>query len=120
VKRRSILAVFLSALLPPPIPLLPFALASGALGVSRRRFLIVFGVARSLRYIFIAWLGVTFGHRIVHLWSGSLQKWSAPLLGVFMILLVACICYGIWKVRGLRKIDAAEKLALHDEANRER
>jgi membrane protein YqaA with SNARE-associated domain len=31
VERHRILAVFLPALLPPPIPLLPFALASGAL-----------------------------------------------------------------------------------------
>ena len=118
VERHRILAVFLPAVLPPPIPLLPFALASGALGVSRRRFLLVFGAARSLRYSFIAWLGVAYGRRLVHLWSASLQQWSTPLLTVFVILLVAGASYGIWKVRGLRKIDAAEELALHDEAAR--
>jgi membrane protein YqaA with SNARE-associated domain len=116
VERHPILAVFLPALLPPPIPLLPFALASGALGVSRRRFLIVFGTARSLRYSFIAWLGVIYGRKIVLLFSGNLQKWSTPLLCVFLGLLVASVCFGVWKVRGLRKIEAAEKLALHDEA----
>lgn len=118
VERHRILAVFLPALLPPPIPLLPFALASGALGVARRRFLAVFGAARSLRYSLIAWLGVAYGRRIVHLWSGSLQKWSTPLLGVFATLLIAGVCLGIWKVRGLRKIDAAEKLALQGETTR--
>jgi membrane protein YqaA with SNARE-associated domain len=116
VERHRILAVFLPAVLPPPIPLLPFALASGALGVSRSRFLVVFGAARSLRYSFIAWLGVTYGRGIVRLWSGSLQKWSSPLLCVFVGLLVAGLCFGIWKIRGLRKIDAAEKLALQDDA----
>jgi membrane protein YqaA with SNARE-associated domain len=116
VERHRILAVFLPALLPPPIPLLPFALASGALGVSRGRFLVVFGTARSLRYSFIAWLGVTYGRRIVQLFSGSLQKWSTPLLCVFAGLLAGGICYGIWKVRGLRKADAAEELALLAEA----
>ena len=116
VERHRILAVFLPALLPPPIPLLPFALASGALGVSRRRFLIVFGAARSLRYSFVAWLAVTYGRKIVRLWSGTLQTWSTPLLCVFLGLLVAGVCFGIWKVRGLRKIDAAKILALQDEA----
>ena len=111
VERHPVLAVFVPALLPPPIPLLPFALASGALGVSRRRFLTVFGAARSLRYCFIAWLGVAYGSSIVRLWSGSLQKWSTPLLCVFLGLLVTGLCFGIWKIRGLRKIDAAEKLA---------
>jgi membrane protein YqaA with SNARE-associated domain len=117
VERHRILAVFLPALLPPPIPLLPFALASGALGVSRRRFLAVFGAARTQRYSFIAWLGVAYGRSIVRLWSGSLQEWSAPLLGVFVGLMVAGLCFGIWKIRGLRKIDAAEKLALQDDAD---
>lgn len=118
VERHRILAVFLPALLPPPIPLLPFALASGALGVSRNRFLVVFGAARCLRYSFIAWLGVTYGRRIVRLWSVSLQKWSTPLLSVFVLLLVVGVSFGIWKVRGLRKIDTVEKLALHGEAKR--
>ena len=113
VERHRILSVFLPALLPPPIPLLPFLLASGALGVSRRRFLLVYGAGRSLRYSFVAWLGVIYGRRIVRLWSGSLQKWSTPLLCVFVGLLVAGVCFGIWKVRGLRKIDAAKILALH-------
>ena len=108
VEHHPILAVFLPALLPPPIPLLPFALASGALGVSRGRFLAVFGAARSLRYSFIAWLGVIYGRRIVRLWSGSLQQWSTPLLCVFLGLLGAGICLVIWKIRGLRKFDVKE------------
>lgn len=110
VKRHRILAVFLPAVLPPPIPLLPFALAAGALGVSRKRFLAVYGAARTLRYSFIAWLGVIYGRRIVNMWSGAIQKWSTPLLCVFVGLLVVGGCYGIWKVRSLGKAEAAEKL----------
>jgi membrane protein YqaA with SNARE-associated domain len=108
VKRHTILAVFIPALLPPPIPLLPFALASGALGVSLRRFLVVFGVARSLRYCFDAWLGVAYGRNIVHLYSAGLQKWSTPLLCVFAGLMLAGACFGIRKIRGLRKVDGAK------------
>jgi len=59
VEGHPILAVFLPAVLPPPIPLSPFVLASGALGVSRNRFLVVFGAARCLRYSFIAWLAAS-------------------------------------------------------------
>ena len=116
VERHRILAVFLPALLPPPIPLLPFALASGALGVSRRRFLVVYGSARTLRYSLIAWLGVDYGRHAIRLWSGSLEKWSTPLICAFMILLLAGMCFGIWKVSGLRKIDAADSLALRKSA----
>jgi membrane protein YqaA with SNARE-associated domain len=116
VERHRILAVFLPALLPPPIPLLPFALASGALGVSRRRFLVVYGSARTLRYSLIAWLGVVYGRHAIHLWSGTLQKWSTPLMIVFAGLLITGTCIGIWKVSGLRKIDSADNLALRKSA----
>ncbi|HKN20046.1 MAG TPA: VTT domain-containing protein [Terracidiphilus sp.] len=116
VERHRILAVFLPAVLPPPIPLLPFALASGALGVSRSRFLVVYGAARTLRYSLIAWLGVVYGRHAIRLWSGTLQKWSTPLISVFAGLLIAGTCFGIWKVSGLRKIDAAKKVGLHDKA----
>jgi len=101
VARHPVLAVFLPAVLPPPIPLSPFVLASGALGVSRNRFLLVFGAARSLRYSLIAWLGVSYGRKVVRLWSGTLEKWSAPLLWTFGGLLVAGVCFGIWKLRSL-------------------
>lgn len=113
VERHRLLAVFLPAVLPPPIPLLPFALASGALGVSRRRFLVVYGAARTLRYSFIAWLGAAYGRRIVRMWSGSVQAWSTPVLCVFAGVLAGVACLGIWKIRGLRRIDAAKELASH-------
>ncbi len=99
VERHSVLAVFLPAVLPPPIPLLPFAIAAGALGVSRHRFLAVYGAARTLRYSFIGWLGVIYGRHAIRLWSATLQKWSTPLLCVFVGLLVTGACFGIWKLR---------------------
>src|ERR1700722_14047376 len=88
VECHPVLAVFIPALLPPPIPLLPFALASGALGVSRERFLVVFGAARSLRYSFVAWLGVIYGRKVVRMFCARLQKRSTPLLCVFVGLMV--------------------------------
>ncbi|MGA2728619.1 MAG: VTT domain-containing protein [Terracidiphilus sp.] len=116
VKHHPVLAVFLPAVLPPPIPLLPFALASGALGVSRSRFLVVYGAARTARYSFIAWLGVAYGRRVIRLWSGTLQKWSAPLIWMFVGLMVVGACIGIWKIRGMRKPDAAAKHVSHAES----
>jgi membrane protein DedA with SNARE-associated domain len=103
VKHHPALTLFLPALLPPPTPLLPFALASGALGVSRNRFLAVYGTARGIRYSLIAWLGVTYGRHFVRIFAGTLQKWSAPLLWVFAGLFVGSLCFGAWKIRNMRK-----------------
>ena len=111
VEHHPVLAVFLPTVLPPPIPLTPFILASGALGVSRRRFLAVYGAARTLRYSLIAWLAVVYGRRVVRMWSKELQKWSAPLLWIFLVLLVAGVCFGIWQFRVQRKSQDAEDRA---------
>ena len=58
-----------------------------------------FGVARALRYSFVAWLAVVYGRRIVHLWAGTLEKWSTPLLWVFAVVVVSGICLGVMKLR---------------------
>lgn len=118
VERHPILAVFVPPLLPPPVPLLPFALAAGALGVTRNRFLAVYGTARSLRYSLVTWLAVAYGRRIVHIWSGTLQKWSTPLLCVFVGSMVAGVCFGIWKIQSMRKTDAAKKHPLRSSKAR--
>lgn len=118
VERHRILAVFLPAVLPPPIPLSPFLLASGALGVSRGRFLAIYGAARTLRYSVIAWLAVAYGRHAIRLWSGTLEKWSKPLIFLFVGLMVAGICFGIWKVRSLSKIGDLEKPARQNAASR--
>jgi membrane protein YqaA with SNARE-associated domain len=102
VEKHSVLSVFLPALLPPPMPLTPFLLAAGALGISRERFLLAFGSARLVRYSLITWLAVTYGRRMVRLWSATLDKWSVPLLWVFAVTLVAGLGYGLWQFRQQR------------------
>jgi|ERR1035437_6292991 membrane protein YqaA with SNARE-associated domain len=116
VERHPVLAVFLPAVLPPPIPLFPFVLAAGALGVSRNRFLLVYGAARSLRYSIIGWVAVLYGRKVVRMWSGSIERWSALLLWSFAGLLVVGACFGIWKLRRLRRAEVAEGIALSPKA----
>jgi membrane protein YqaA with SNARE-associated domain len=109
VEQHPILAVFLPAILPPPIPLAPFVLASGALGVSCPRFLTVFAFARSLRYGLIAWLAVIYGRHVVRLWNALLQKWSTPLLWAFGAILVVTLATAVWKLRRpAKKVHAAK------------
>jgi membrane protein YqaA with SNARE-associated domain len=117
-EHHPILAVFLPAVLPPPIPLSPFLLASGALGVSRNRFLLVYGAARTLRYSLVTWLAITYGRRVVRMWSSTLQAWSTPLIWVFCTLMLCGVCFGVWKIRSLRKADVAGNSELEGTATR--
>ena len=101
-KEHSFLSVFLPALLPPPVPLLPFLVAAGALGVSRQRFVFALSASRCLRYGLITWLAATYGRRVVRLWSSTLERWSEPLIWAFTAILVTAIGYGIWQFRKQR------------------
>lgn len=98
-QHHPILAVFLPAILPPPIPLCPFLLAAGALGASWKRFLAAFGGGRLLRYSLDGWLAMVYGRRIIQLWSKTLDQWSGVILWSFIGVTVAGIAFGIWKFR---------------------
>jgi membrane protein YqaA with SNARE-associated domain len=99
VEKHGVLTVSVASILPPPIPLMPFLLSAGALGVPRNKFLAAFAVARTARYSLIAWLGVTYGRRVIRAWSHYLAGWSDVILWIFIGLLVAAVAFGVWKYR---------------------
>lgn len=99
MKRNGLITVGLAAVLPPPIPLLPFLLSAGALGLRRRSFLAAFLVARGARYTFVAWLGVSYGRRVIHDWAQYLSGWSDVIIWAFLGLLIAAAIFGIWKYK---------------------
>ena len=99
VQRHGALTVCISSILPPPVPLMPFLLSAGALGVRRNAFLASFGLSRAVRYSLVAWLGATYGRRVIHEWSNYLSGWSEVIIWTFVGLLAAGIIFGIWKYR---------------------
>jgi membrane protein YqaA with SNARE-associated domain len=100
--QHSLLSVMLPALLPPPIPLTPFLLAAGALGVSQRRFLVAYNAARVVRYSLVSWAGVVYGRSVVHWWTNTLAGWSGVIGWTFAVALLAAIAVGIWRYRRQR------------------
>jgi membrane protein YqaA with SNARE-associated domain len=99
VEKSGTVAVTASALLPPPFPLMPILLAAGALGVSRRRFLVSFSVTRAFRYAVVAWLAVTYGRALVRAFQHYLSGWSTTIMWIYLGLVVAGVLYGLWKFR---------------------
>jgi len=97
VERHGAWSVGVAAILPPPVPLTPFLVAAGALQIPRGRFLLFYGIARTLRYSLLAWLGITYGHLVLRTWTKTLGKWSATILWVYCGLVALGICFGVWK-----------------------
>jgi membrane protein DedA with SNARE-associated domain len=57
-------AIALPALLPPPMPMVPFVIAAGALQYSPKKFLAAMSTGRVLRYCILAYLGAAYGRKI--------------------------------------------------------
>jgi membrane protein YqaA with SNARE-associated domain len=111
VESKGTLAVTIAALLPPPFPLMPLLLAAGALGVSRRKFLVSFGLARTFRYALVAWLAETYGRAMVRAFRHYLAGWSEPLMWTYLGLVVAGVLYGVYKFRRERRQASAPRPA---------
>ena len=55
--------------MPPPFPLVPFVIASGAMQYSLPKFLTAMTIGRLLRYTLLAFLGAIYGPQILSLFS---------------------------------------------------
>ena len=107
VEKNGSVALTASALLPPPFPLMPFLVAAGALGVSRRVFFLAFGIARTVRYGLVAWLAAVYGRALVRAFRHYLAGWSTPLMWVYLGLMAAAIVFGLWKFRRDKRVATA-------------
>jgi membrane protein YqaA with SNARE-associated domain len=74
VKTIGALATGVLALLPPPFPLTAFVLTSGALKVGLRRFLLVFGAARVIRFGIEGILARRYGASVLRMLESDLAQ----------------------------------------------
>jgi membrane protein YqaA with SNARE-associated domain len=66
-ERWGFAAIVVPAMLPPPLPTVPFLIAAGAMQYSRTKFLTALTVGRLIRYTIFALLGAMYGGQIISL-----------------------------------------------------
>jgi len=108
IEQHGSLAIFCAAVLPPPIPLTPFLLAAGALGVSRGKFLASYIAARITRYGLVGWLGFRYGRQVVRFWRNSVAAWSTPILYLYIGLVVLGLSWALYKFLKSRRTSTAK------------
>lgn len=96
-------SILIAALLPPPVPMVPFVIAAGATQYSPQKFLLALTVGRAIRYTALALLGVRYGRSITRL----LVPHGHPYLytGVAVVVVAAMITAVV--LAGRRKQAAA-------------
>ena len=88
--RYGMITVFIPAFLPIPIlPFKAFAACAGAMGVTRKRFLLVLAAARLPRYAGLAYLGATLGEHS-GVWLRD-HGWYLLALGVILAVALGLV-----------------------------
>jgi membrane protein YqaA with SNARE-associated domain len=92
-ERWGFAAIVVPAMLPPPLPTVPFVIAAGAMQYSRTKFLTALTIGRLVRYSILAFLGATYGRQIISLFSrhGRAVLLIAVGVGVATIIIILLV-----------------------------
>jgi membrane protein YqaA with SNARE-associated domain len=83
-RRYGFWSIAVSAVSPPPVPIVPVLIAAGALRYPRNKFLGALALGRAVRYLLLAYLGHIYGRQILR-W---LSRYYEPLLYLLIGLAV--------------------------------
>jgi membrane protein DedA with SNARE-associated domain len=89
-ERSGFAAVAVPALLPPPIPMVPFLMAAGAAQYPVKKFLAALTLGRLARYLILGFLAATYGTQIA---SWLRQLWHPLPITITVIAMAAA---GLW------------------------
>jgi membrane protein YqaA with SNARE-associated domain len=92
-------AIALPALLPPPMPMVPFVIAAGALQYSTKKFLLAMTLGRIVRYCILAYLGAVYGRKIFAVVRAHGEVTLAVTIG---LAVVVALGFAIMKFRKKR------------------
>jgi membrane protein YqaA with SNARE-associated domain len=84
-ERWGFAAIAIPALLPPPMPMVPFLLAAGAMQYPAKKFLLALTLGRISRYMILAYLAARYGRHIIAFIAGH----GHPLIVAIILVLIA-------------------------------
>jgi membrane protein YqaA with SNARE-associated domain len=94
-------AIFIPALLPPPMPMVPFLFAAGAMQYPVRKFLVALTLGRISRYMILAYLAARHGRHII----AFIAHHAHPaVVGIIVALIaIAAVAFYFWRGRRSKK-----------------
>ena len=113
-RKFGFLAIFVPALMPPPVPIVHFLLAPGILKYSRQRFLLALSLGRGIRYTLLAYLGSRYGRGVFH-WAGHYYK---PILIVLIALGFIAGGVVVWYVKKRKRAWKKQRKAGREAASK--
>jgi len=93
-ERWGFAAIAIPALLPPPMPMVPFVLAAGAMQYSVNKFLLAITLGRIVRYLILAYLAARYGRKMLPL---LLQHGHPAVAAVVGLAVTAVLVYFMFR-----------------------
>jgi membrane protein YqaA with SNARE-associated domain len=95
-ERWGFAAIAIPALLPPPMPLVPFLLAAGAMQYSAKKFVLAMALGRIARYSILAYLAARYGRKMLPFLMQHGHPMVAAVVGVVVtVALVYFVARGM-------------------------
>jgi len=79
-------AIAVPALLPPPVPMVPFVLAAGAMQYSLKKFLAAITLGRTARYVILSLLAAHYGRSLVSFIKQQAHPVALTVIGLVLAL----------------------------------
>lgn len=98
-ERWGFTAIAIPAFLPPPVPMVPFLLAAGALQYPAKKFLLALTLGRISRYLVLGYLAARYGRQII----AFIAKHGHPVVVGIILLLIAAAAAGYYFWSGSKK-----------------
>jgi len=105
--RWGFAAIAIPALLPPPVPMVPFLLAAGAMQYPPRKFLAALTLGRMSRYMILAYLAARYGRQII----AFLAEHGHPVLVAAILTLISATTAVFYFWQGSKNKKRDERLA---------
>lgn len=96
-------AVAIPAILPPPLPIVPFLLAAGAMQYPVRKFLFALSLGRAIRYTLLAYLAGRYGGQIIHFISQHAHPAFFAGIGLAAVVIVIVLYFVLGKRQKRKK-----------------
>jgi membrane protein YqaA with SNARE-associated domain len=93
-ERWGFAAIAIPALLPPPMPLVPFVLAAGAMQYSVKKFLVAMALGRIVRYSILGYLAARYGRKMLPF---LLQHGHPAIAAVLGLAVTAALAYLVYR-----------------------
>jgi membrane protein YqaA with SNARE-associated domain len=93
-ERWGFSAIAIPAFLPPPMPMVPFLLAAGAMQYPARKFLLALTIGRIARYMMLGYLAAKYGRKIIAFMTNHGHPMAVGI--ILLLIAAAAACYYFW------------------------